>query len=53
MTCAKSRTRLSRRFAIRGVPRERRAISLAPVDTIPILSISAARVTINSNSGCL
>ena len=33
-TWAKSRTRLSSRFAMRGVPRDRRAISMAPSSSV-------------------
>ena len=45
-TAAKSRTRRSRRPAMRGVPRERRAISAAPSGLMATLSTPAPRVTI-------
>jgi hypothetical protein len=47
---AKSRTRRSSRPAMRGVPRARRAISLAPSAVMPMLSTRAPRVTIFSSS---
>ena len=50
MTCAKSRTRLSSRFAMRGVPREREAISSAPSASMPMPRIPALRVTIFESS---
>ncbi|GJE15279.1 hypothetical protein FOHLNKBM_6362 [Methylobacterium longum] len=49
-TIAKSRTRRSRRPAIRGVPRARRAISLAPSADIPSPRTRAPRATICSSS---
>jgi hypothetical protein len=49
-TAAKSRTRRSRRPAIRGVPRERRAISAAPSEVMATFSTPAPRVTIVSSS---
>ena len=51
-TCAKSRTRRSRRFAMRGVPRLRRAISAAPSGSIGTPRIREDRFTMNSRSGC-
>ena len=42
-TAAKSRTRRSRRPAMRGVPRERRAISAAPSGLIATFSTPAPR----------
>ena len=45
-----ARTRRSRRPAIRGVPRARRAISLAPSAVIPMPSTRAPRLTISSSS---
>ena len=47
---AKPRTRRSNRPAMRGVPRARRAISLAPSGVMPTLSTRAPRVTIFSSS---
>ena len=49
-TWAKSRTRRSSRPAMRGVPRERRAISLAPSGVMPMPSTRAPRLTISSSS---
>ncbi|CAK9250372.1 unnamed protein product [Sphagnum jensenii] len=49
-TCTKSRTRLSSRFTIRGVPRERLAISLQPDSSIESFSNSAERRMIFSSS---
>ena len=49
-TSAKSRTRRNNRLAIRGVPRERLAISVAPVDSMLIPSTLAERSTIVDNS---
>ena len=45
-TAAKSRTRRNRRPAMRGVPRERRAISAAPSGLMATFSTPAPRVTI-------
>ena len=45
-TCAKSRTRRSSRFATRGVPRLREAISRAPSSSIATPRMRAERVTI-------
>jgi hypothetical protein len=50
-TCAKSRTRRSRRLATRGVPRERLAISLAPSSSSATFSKRAERCTILAKSG--
>ncbi len=49
-TCAKSRTRLSSRPAMRGVPRARRAISSAPSAVTAMPSTRAPRLTISSSS---
>ena len=49
-TSAKSRTRRSSRPAMRGVPRARRAISLAPSAVMPMPSTRAPRLTISSSS---
>ena len=43
LTCAKSRTRRSRRLAIRGVPRERDASSCAPASSIATFNRRAER----------
>ena len=45
VTCAKSRTRRSRRLAMRGVPRERRAISPHPSSSIWTPRMPAERRT--------
>ena len=50
LPCAKSRTRLSSRPAMRGVPRERRAISAAPSGVSSRLISPAARRTTCSSS---
>jgi len=52
-TCATSRTRRRIRFAIRGVPRERRAISTAPSGLMATFSTPAPRVTIVVSSACV
>ncbi len=49
-TWAKSRTRRSRRLAMRGVPRERLAISLAPSAAQAIPRMPAERRTIRVSS---
>jgi len=49
-TSAKSRTRRKRRFAIRGVPRARRAISSAPSVSASSASFRAERLTISDRS---
>src|ERR1041384_5460938 len=48
---AKSRTRRSSRPAMRGVPRGRGAISLAPSFVMPVFRTRAARLAICSSSG--
>ena len=50
ITSAKSRTRLSRRFAIRGVPLERFAISIAPLLSQGMESMTDERITISQSS---
>ena len=50
ITCAKSRTRFKSRFAIRGVPLERDAISSAPSCSIFIPRIPALLSTICASS---
>jgi len=49
-TSAKSRTRLSRRLAMRGVPRARNAISAAPAGVSGTPRICADRARIVSRS---
>ena len=49
-TSAKSRTRRNKRLAIRGVPRERLAISKLPLEAISTLSKLALRLMICCNS---
>ena len=49
-TWAKSRTRRSIRLAMRGVPRDRRAISMAPSGWMGTPRIPALRVTIRASS---
>ena len=46
LTMAKSRTRRSRALTIRGVPRERRAISIAASSSIETSRMRAERFTI-------
>ena len=48
--CAKSRTRLSMRLAMRGVPRLRRAISSTPSSSVRTLRIPALRRTMAESS---
>ncbi len=50
LTCAKSRTRLNKRFAMRGVPRERFAISNEPEGSISASKRLDERSTIFANS---
>ena len=50
LTSAKSRTRRSIRLAMRGVPRERRAISIAPSGAMETFRMPAERVTIFASS---
>ncbi len=49
-TCAKSRTRRSSRFAMRGVPRERLAISVAPAAASSTPISPAERCTMRARS---
>ena len=49
LTCAKSRLLFKSLFAIRGVPLEREAISIAPFSSTGILSISALLLTIEAS----
>ena len=50
LTCAKSRTRLNKRFAIRGVPRERFAISSEPEGSMSAYKSVDERSTILASS---
>ena len=50
ITCAKSRTRRRKRLAMRGVPRERRAISAAPSGVMGVASRPAELVTMTASS---
>ena len=50
LTCAKSRTRRSSRPAIRGVPRERLAISAAAASSVGMTRMRAERRTISTMS---
>ena len=49
-TWAKSRTRRSIRLAMRGVPRDRLAISMAPASSIGTSKIPAERLTMSASS---